>query len=593
MWRRLVGWLEHPRFPWIAALVGCLLCAPALGSGLVGDDYLWWLLLQRQGPLGQGLPPLLHVYNFIPGGLEPEVLRSSGMMTWWAHPDLEIALFRPLSVATHLLDHAIAPRGFVLQHLHSLAWYAASILVVGALYRRIHPGAPAVVGLALLLFAVEDAHAMNAGWLANRHALVSMVVGLLAVLAHIAWRRRGGLPWLVAALTILSAGLCCGEGTLGAVAYLVAWQLTLDRASWPRRLAAVAPYAALIAVWRLLYDLFGYGVHGSGLYIDPGQDPLGFAMATLLRWPVLQLGQWLQLVVDAVMFVPPPVFHAVFGVSVLVCGALGWFLAPLLRRSAEARFWALGMSLSLVPLCAAFPMDRLLAFAGIGAFALLAMQVQRLGWLTRDERPAAPRLHRWVTAGLLLLHLPVAALFLLGRTGTLVTFNQIFTAGAYTAPEDPEVTGQSFLFVSGHEFPVAYTSIVRWVEERPAPGRTALLASFVSDNRVERLDEYTLLIEPDRGFLADGADRLERSLDPPFTAGERYEMPDFTAEVRTVTGDGRPRSVAFRFRQPLEDESYRWLQWGLNGAEPFELPAVGEEVVVRTVPLTAAFPQLD
>ena len=591
MWLRFVRLLEHPRFRWIAAAVGCLLCAPAVGAGLVGDDYLWWLMLERQGPLGQGLPPLLHMYNFIPGGLEADVLQSSGMLTWWAHPELEIAFFRPLSVATHLLDHAIAPRGFALQHLHSLLWYAASILVVGALYRRIFPAAPAVVGLALLLFAVEDAHAMNAGWLANRHALISMVVGTLAVLAHLKWRDGGGVSWLFVALVVLAAGLCCGEATLGAAAYLVAWQLTLDRSSWRRRLMAIAPYAVLVGVWRLLYDHYGYGVHGSDLYIDPGQNPLAFTLATLLRWPLLQLGQWLQVAVDAATFLPPHALYSLVAVSIVVCGLLGWFFAPLLRQSAEARFWALGMSLSLIPLCAAFPMDRLLVFAGVGAFALLAMQVERLGWLSAAEVPRGPRLRRWLTAGLLLLHLPLAALLLLGRTGTLTTFDAIFRAGADTAPEGPEVTGQSFLFVSGHEFPVVYTSLVRWVEGRAAPQSTALLASFASDNRIERLDEYTLLIEPELGFLAADLDRLERSLDPPFAVGDRIAMPDFTAEVRSVTEDGRPRSVTFRFGRPLDDPSYRWLQWGMRGAEGFDLPAVGAVVVVETVPLTALFPQ--
>ena len=591
MWRRFVGLLARPRFPWIAALVGCLLCAPALGSGLVGDDYLWWLMLQRTSPLGQGLPPLLHMYNFIPGGLEADVLQSSGMLTWWAHPDLEIAFFRPLSVATHLLDHAIAPRGFVLQHLHSLLWYGGTIGVVAALYRRVHPGAPAVVGLAILLFAVEDAHAMNAGWLANRHALISMVVGTLAVLAHLKWREAGGVAWLLAALVILAAGLCCGEATLGAAAYLVAWQLTLDRSPWRQRLLAIAPYAALIVIWRLLYDHYGYGVHGSDLYIDPGQNPLAFALATFVRWPLLQLGQWLQVVVDATMFLPPQVMILLVGVSIGVCVGLGWFFAPLLRQSAEARFWALGMSLSLIPLCAAFPMDRLLVFAGVGAFALLALQVERLGWLSAGERPAGPRLRRWLTVCLLILHLPLAAVLLLGRAGTLPTFDAIFRAGADTAPEGPEVTGQSFLFVSGHEFPVVYTSLVRWVEGRAAPRSTALLASFASANRIERLDEHTLLIEPELGILAADLDRLERSLDPPFAVGQRIEMPDFAAEVRAVTADGRPRSVAFRFERPLEDPSYRWLQWGARGAEAFDLPAVGAVVVVETVPLTSLFPQ--
>jgi hypothetical protein len=155
-----------------------------------------------------------------------------------------------------------------------------------------------------MLFAVEDAHAMNAAWLANRHALVSLALGAGAFLAHLQWRRTGRVRALAAALALLASGLLAGEAALGIGAYIVAWQLTLERGSLVRRLLPILPYAMLVVVWRLLYDHFGYGIAGSGLYLDPGQDPVAFAGALLERWPLLQLGQWLQMPIDIVLFVP-------------------------------------------------------------------------------------------------------------------------------------------------------------------------------------------------------------------------------------------------------------------------------------------------
>jgi hypothetical protein len=67
-------------------------------------------------------------------------------------------------------------------------------------------------------------------------------------------------------------------------------------------------------------------------------------------------------------------------------------------------------------------------------------------------------------------------------------------------------------------------------------------------------------------------------------------MPDFEAEVRQVTEDGRPRIVAFYFRKSLEDPTYRWLSWNTQGAVSFELPDVGEHVVVPSAPLDSLFP---
>jgi len=587
---RFVGPFSTSRGPWLAGAVGVVLCMPAIGAGLVGDDYLWWLILEREGPLGQGLPPLLHVYNFIPGGLETEVLKGAGMLTWWSDPELSIALCRPLTVLTYLLDHAIAPRGFALQHLHSLAWYGLCVVLVGVMYRRVHPEAGAVAGLAMLLFAVEDAHAMPAGWLANRHALLSLVVAVGAFLAHVEWRKTARVRWLVAAVGMLVAGLLCGEATLGIVAYVVAWQLTLDRGRWSARLLAVAPYAVTILGWRLVYDHLGYGITGSGLYLDPVRDPWEFGLALLWRWPVLQLGQWLQAPVDVIISLPPASHVVILTGALAACLGLGWFFLPLLRRSPQARFWALGMAFALVPLCAAFPMDRHTIFAGVGAFGLLAVQADALGWLSPPRAAPGSRVRRWLTCALLVLHLPVAAVLLLGRTASLPLFGAFFAAGADTAPESPGVEEQTFLFVSGHEFPVAYIPIIRSVEGCPAPRRIALLASFTSRNRIAREDEDTLVIEPEWGFLAEPSDRLERRLKSAFREGERVWMPDFVAEVREVTPDGRPRVVAFHFRKPLEDPGHGWMSWGLMGAEPFTVPAVGETVVSPALPLTAIFP---
>ncbi len=76
----------------------------------------------------------------------------------------------------------------------------------------------------------------------------------------------------------------------------------------------------------------------------------------------------------------------------LVCGAavtgLLARLWTLLRRERLARVWFLGMALSVIPLCAAFPMDRLLVFSGIGAFGLMALLLRHAGvWPWEPGRP--------------------------------------------------------------------------------------------------------------------------------------------------------------------------------------------------------------
>src|SRR5882672_1651579 len=102
-------------------------------------------------------------------------------------------------------------------------------------------------------------------------------------------------------------------------------------------------------VWRALYDRMGYGAHGSGLYIDPGREPLHFFVSLLERGPVLLLGQFLMPPAELYTLVPPAQARPILAFAVLFVVLLFAVLIPLLRRQRVARFWAAGMLLSLVP----------------------------------------------------------------------------------------------------------------------------------------------------------------------------------------------------------------------------------------------------
>ena len=82
------------------------------------------------------------------------------------------------------------------------------------------------------------------------------------------------------------------------------------------------------------------------------------------------------------------------------------------------------------------PDGRLLLAAGVGAFALLAMLTAEVGMLGGAVRDARTWIRRSVKL-LLVLHIPLAALLLVGSIGFLSIFNTIFTAGARGAPAAP------------------------------------------------------------------------------------------------------------------------------------------------------------
>jgi len=376
--------------PLALAFVALVLTLPALRGGLAADDYFHRVLLLRLGPLGASSEPVSDLFAFVPERLRGW-MTEQGFLPWWSDPDLKVALARPLAALTHVLDYRLWPDDFVLQHAHSLAWFALAVGLVAALYRRVL-GPGLVAGLAGLLFAVEDGHAFGAGWLASRNTVLCLVFGAVLVHLHVTWRETRRVRALALSLLALVLGLACGEATLGGLAYVVAWQVTRDEGGWLRRLLPLAPHTLIVAVWRLLYDALGYGTRGSSLYLDPGGQPLLFLGALCERWPVLLAAQWLQAPSDLWMILPRPAQLAAASVCALVVFGVLALVWALLRANAVARFWAFGMALSLVPLCAAFPMDRLLIFSGIGAFALMAMLCESCGvWLWAAAGPSTWR----------------------------------------------------------------------------------------------------------------------------------------------------------------------------------------------------------
>jgi hypothetical protein len=94
----------------------------------------------------------------------------------------------------------------------------------------------------------------------------------------------------------------------------------------------------------------------------------------------------------------------------------------------------------------------------------------------------------------------------------------------------------------------------------------------------------SLLITPQGGFLAHPLDRLLASPERSFSVGERIERPDYVVELRSLTPDGRPQQVAFRFLHPLESYAYRWFYWQGIKLMEFVPPGIGESMTLKKAP---------
>lgn len=365
---RLKPLFLHKHLPSILAFLAIGLALPSLRLGLLADDYFHLASFIEPAAL-DGLfgSPFTSMYSFADGDTARTMkLIDRGLAPWYTLPEIRLRFWRPLHVATYWLDYRLWPNTPALMHLQSVLWFGGAVFIVALLYRRFL-GPTVAAGLAALLFTLDDAHALPAAWLANRSSLIALVLGACALILHHQWRESKKFRWAPVAFALFGLSLLAKESAISILGYLFGYALFLDRSSLLHRVRSLVPYAAITVIWRLYYQASGYGVSGSGGYIDPLLSPISFLRAMLTKIPILFAGQFALPPSDFSEFAPPTVKPFFIGWGVLTMVILIPFFLPLLRADRTARFWATGMALSFIPICSTGPMDRLLDFAGIGA----------------------------------------------------------------------------------------------------------------------------------------------------------------------------------------------------------------------------------
>lgn len=569
--RLRVSWrsaLADRRLPIVLACVSVLLASPALPGPRSLDDHFHAAVLRREGPVPDAASPL-GMFAFIDrDAARTRSLIERGVLPWWIGERTRIAFFRPLTELTHRVDHQLlggAPRPM---HAHDLLWAFALVLAAGVLYRRVL-GPTSIAGLALVLYALDDAHGMPFAWTANRNAVMATLFGALAIAAHDRARREGDrraapLSWL-----FLTMSLACAEAGIATLAYLLAHALTLEPTRGWRRLLPITPAIGIVIAWRATSSWLGYGVVGSGLYVDPLHDPLRFAGVAIERIPLLLLGQWTIAPSDldgALRDGSRPIAALAAAAIVLA------ILVPIARdigSHAEARFFAIGMLASAVPIAATFPSDRLLFFVGLGAMGLLAI------WLEH-----AARSRRLLAAALVGTHLVIAPLLLPVRASM-----PAWIAG-YVAPciEAPNAwVGEDVVLVNGLDLCPAYAPLEAALDDRVGARSVRTLAPGSAALSITRIDDHTLRVTEDGGLLGGSAERAFWDPDRAWHGGEERPFGAARVHIVTVTPDGRPETIELRSEAPLETTS-RWLVVEEGGAVvPFTLPGVGESVRLAPV----------
>ena len=567
--------LAHRLLPLVVAILAAVAMMPALTGGWQLDDYF-----QRVTLLGYGdSKPIDTFIQYIDRAHNLKQM-DSGTLPWWGSPDLHQAFLRYTSTLTMMLDYRIWPNHPALMHLHSLLWLSAAVLVAALLYREVL-GATWVAGLAALMYALDGAHAVPADYLANRNALIACCFGFLSVLAFVRWRKHGHATTRWVSVLMLALSLSAYEMGLATVAYLASYSLIVDRDGIRARLMRLLPHGGVLGAWVLIYKLGNFGSHGSGFYLDPLHDPLGFAGLFCQRAAFLLMGQWSPLPAEMSMG-PAPGTSAFLHLSVFsfaIAAIVAVLFIPLVVRDRVARFWGLGALLSLIPIAAVGPENRLLGFVGLGSMALLAQLTQAL--LAGSFVASVPRVWKgfaWAaTLLLLLLHLIAAPFLGIARIAYQANVSSRMDRAMASVPSDPRIASQDLVLINPPDHIYLVTAI--WAVHRlgnlPMPRHLRALSTG-GELEVTRVGPRSLRLRFPDGFFPTAFSRYVRSPNERFSAGQHFELPGFSVVVESLDAQGDPEQVLYKFPVPLEDPSLRWMTWRDGVYVPWTPPAIGQ-----------------
>jgi hypothetical protein len=560
--------------PWIVIAIAIGLAAPALTADFTADDHLHRVISRAEpGIAGLRARPL-DLFVFASGDRDDAAkLRDAGLYPWWTDLGLRLAFLRPLASLTHALDHAAWPDSAPAQLAHNLVWHALALVLVWLCYRRFIKLRWIAV-IALALYAFDDARGPVVGWIANRNALVALVFALPVLLAHDRWRRDGWRAGRWVAPLAFAVSLGAGESSIAILAYVFAHALWLDRARWLDRAIALAPYAMVVIAWRIVYAKLGYGTAGSGIYVDPGADPVAFAHVASVRVPFLLLGQLGLPWSDLASFYPLiGGLGVMLGVALATIAIVGLACARLLARDPVCRFFATGMVLAAVPVASTFPADRLLSFVGLGAMGLVAQLIAAA--VRHRDQLGDGRLRRFacgfVALVMVLVHLVLAPPLLVLRSRSMVAVARVIDRADAGIPRDP--TRTVIIAAAPSDALAGYTPIMRRSRNEPAPAHLYWLATSTTAVTFERLDARTLRVTPEQGFLRYEVDRMMRTR--AFVVGETIPLTGLSIEIERITPDGRPLTVLAHFATSLDDPGLSWLRWEGHTYVTYRPPPIG------------------
>lgn len=602
-----------------AVTAGVVVHWPVRQGGMYTDDYVHHAVLDRATVVERSP---LDLYTLI-GGDEEEtcILRDFGSISWWCHPQVQLAMLRPLSSALIAFDHYLLDKNTLAFHAHSLLWWVFMVISVGLLLRELFP--LGVAAIAVVLFAVEEGNGIPVFWIANRCALVSLSFGFLGLRSHIRWRRGGGRLHLGASIALFILAMLGGEWAFTVFAYLGAYELLGSRDRLAVRARALAAPAAIGVCFLLAARLLDYRTRFSNTYISPFEDPLYFLANCFPRAAALVAeivfgipadwwhagspwrGYFLSLdLFSRYVWTQLPdwrFWHALIGVAgaVLAFFILRWALR--LRRDPAYRDlgWLLaGSLLALLPMVAPYISARsvLPAFVGVSAgFAIILWESGRVVLSFRRQPLHASLIAPVVIAAIIVSQLVLPCRRSWREAKGFFFINNVIERWVLEAEIERRTESEKrVVLVNGLEGHSAmFAPYVRHFHGHPMPRSWWVLSGAPRAHDIVRTAPNVLEMTVLGGRLLDSDfENICRSDLHPIKLNETVKLEGLQVTVVALL-DGKPLRVRYTFDRNLEDPSYVFLHSTYRGLIRFPVPPVGERIrlVKGQLPDPALFPE--
>jgi len=601
--------LEHRYLPYFLALIGFVITLPAVRTGWEPADDLrhrvklisssrlpkrlfdLGLASEKSGKLSYVLS---EQHTVVRTEDDVKKLKDYGALPWWTCEGFRFSNWRPLDSFTHWLDYRFYPNSSPMIHVHNILWLIAVIFLVTMLYHRLMiPGW--IAGLAALLYLLDTSNYVPAAWIVNRNLLISVAFGILALLAHHRWRSDNSFSAAVLVVLFLLCSLLATEAGIATFAYLFAYAIALDRGHWIRRALSIAPAFLIVVGWRVVYSALGHGAYSSAI-VDPGREPIRYGGVVLERAPILLMGQWGWPASNVFNALSDQMQTQIWLIAVISIVSVFVLLLPLLLNNRIARFWFIGMLLSVLPICATLPANRNLLFMAIGSFGLIAQFIAGIfckqNWIPISRWWRLPALGLCVI--FLLVHVVITSYERAYEPKRLTDAMDI--ARSTMQVGSPKGFEKQDLVAVSAPITLSYLPPFRIHKGKPLPQAIRILTPALRRLEVIRTDEKTLLIRAQSGNLFTCEERgkwhlayffkrlndLVRHKGFSLRLGQKVVLPRLTVQVISVDNNGITREALCQFSIPLDDPSLYWVRWDWRNRTyvPFGVPDIGESTEI-------------